>query len=256
MFDYMTSGPRQSRSTRVTTTAVSAISHLAVIGALGIAALYATDALPEPQQAMSVFVSAPPPPPPPPPAPAIDKPTPAKPTPRTASRTPVRAARPGPAAPVEAPNAIAPETGFDTDGRDVIAEAGFEGGIPGGVVGGVIGGIDTTLAAPPPPRPPSPPRVPIRVGGDITAPRLIHRVEPEYPLIAQQAQIQGMVILEATVDLEGRVDDVRVLRSHSVLDDAAIAAVRQWRYEPLTLNGQPLPFVLTVTVAFSLPGNR
>jgi protein TonB len=61
-----------------------------------------------------------------------------------------------------------------------------------------------------------------------------------------------MVILEATVDGSGAVRDARVLRSHGVLDEAAVRAVEQWRYEPLLLNGTPTPFVLTVTVSFSL----
>jgi protein TonB len=256
MFDYMTGGARQARSARFTTTAVSAMAHVVVLVALVIPALYATDVLPEPKEAMAFFVSAPPPPPPPPPAaPVIDKPAPAKPTPRTAPARPVAVARPVPAAPVEAPKSITPETGFETEGPDVVAEAGFEGGIAGGIVSGVVGGI-VSAAPPPPPPPPPAPRGPIRVGGDIQAPRLIHRVEPEYPLIAQHAQIQGIVILEATVDRHGRVDEVRVLRSHSFLNDAAVAAVRQWRYEPLMLNGEPQPFVLTVTVSFSIPGSR
>jgi protein TonB len=253
MFDYMTGGARHARAARFTTTAVSAMAHVVVLVALVIPALYATDVLPEPKQAMAFFVSAPPPPPPPPaPAPVIDKPARAKPT-RTAPARPVAVARPTPAAPVEAPQSITPETGFETEGPDIVAEAGFEGGIPGGIVGGVVGGMVST--APPPPPPPAP-RAAIRVGGDIKAPQLVYRVDPEYPLIAQQAQVQGLVILEATVDREGRVDEVRVLRSHSVLDDAAVAAVRQWRYEPLMLNGEPQPFVLTVTVSFSIPGNR
>ena len=255
MFEYTTGGPRQPRSARFTTTAVSAIAHAVVVVALVVPALYATDVLPEPEQAMAFFVSAPPPPPPPPPpAPVVDTAAAVKPTPRTAIRRPVTPARPVAVAPVEAPNTIAPESGFEGEAPDVIVEAGFEGGVPSGVVGGVVGGIATV--PPPPPPPPPARRAPIRVGGDITAPRLVHRVDPEYPLIAQQAQMQGLVILEATVDREGRVDDVRVLRSHSVLDEAAVAAVQQWRYEPLMLNGEPQPFVLTVTVSFSLPGNR
>ena len=60
-----------------------------------------------------------------------------------------------------------------------------------------------------------------------------------------------MVILEATVDETGAVTDTRVLRSHGVLDQAAVDAVAQWRYEPLRLNGTAQP-LLTVTVSFSL----
>ena len=80
----------------------------------------------------------------------------------------------------------------------------------------------------------------------------MERVEPEYPPLAVQAQIQGVVILEAVVDRQGPVEDVRVLRSIPLLDGAAVTAVRQWRYSPLLLNGKPERFVLTVTVSFSL----
>jgi protein TonB len=254
MFDYMTGGPRKPRSARLTTAALSAIAHIVVLVALIVPVLYATDTLPEPRTAIAFFVSAPPPPPPPPPpAPAVTTPAPAKST-RTA---PVRHVTPRPvaAAPVEAPAAITPETGAEgMPSADALVDAGFEGGVPGGVVGGVIGGIENAPPVPPPAPPPA--RAPIRVGGEIVAPRLIHRVEPEYPLLARQAQVQGLVILEATVDHEGYVNEVRVLRSHSVLQQAAVDAVQQWRYEPLMLNGAPQPFVLTVTVSFSLPATR
>ena len=86
----------------------------------------------------------------------------------------------------------------------------------------------------------------------MTAPALITRVEPEYPNIAVNARVQGVVILEAVVGRDGRVEEVKVLRSIPLLDTAAIAAVHQWRYSPLLLNGTPERFVLTVTVSFSL----
>jgi protein TonB len=158
------------------------------------------------------------------------------------------------AAPIEAPAEITPESGFETMASSDVADlAGFEYGVSGGIDGGITGGFEN---APPPPPPVATPRAPVRVGGEITAPRLLHRVAPVYPLLAQQAFVQGVVVLEATVDRGGRVDDIRVLRSHSLLDDAAIAAVREWVYEPLMLNGQPQPFVLTVTLSFSLPTTR
>ena len=124
------------------------------------------------------------------------------------------------------------------------------------MVGGVVGGLVSELPPPPlPPPPPSPPpvaRAPTRIGGELKAPALVERVEPEYPPIAVRAQVQGVVIVEAVVDRHGRVEDVRVLRSIPLLDRAAITAVRQWRYSPLLLNGTPERFVLTVTVSFSL----
>ena len=86
----------------------------------------------------------------------------------------------------------------------------------------------------------------------MTAPALLERVDPEYPPIAVQARVQGVVILEAVVDSSGRVEDVRVLRSIRLLDAAAIEAVRKWRYSPLFLNGTAERFVLTVTVSFRL----
>lgn len=122
-------------------------------------------------------------------------------------------------------------------------------------MGGIVGGLVPTGALPPPPTPPPPPPVdrgPVRVGGAITAPALVSRVEPEYPPLAVRAQVQGVVILEAIVDRQGRVEDVQILRSIPLLDAAAVTAVKQWRYSPLLLNGQPERFVLTVTVSFSL----
>jgi TonB family protein len=78
------------------------------------------------------------------------------------------------------------------------------------------------------------------------------RVPPDYPSMAASAQMEGRVILEATVDEKGNVDDVRVLRSHAIFDEAAVDALKQWRYEPLVFNGRPTPFVLTVTLSFNL----
>ena len=253
MFDTIVNPSSGVPRQRWTTTVLSAVGHVAVMIVLVVSTLYATDVLPEPRDTMAFFVAAPVPPPPPP-APPVAEPEPSrvKPVATKATRprpAPVMAKAPV-AAPVEAPSSITPETGLE--GGEFTPsgiEAGFEGGVAGGVAGGILGGI---ITAPPPP--PPAPVAPVRVGGEISAPRLLRRVEPEYPLLAVNAQIQGMVILEATVDATGAVKDTRVLRSHSVLDEAAIDAVRQWRYEPLMLNGTPMPFVLTVTVSFSLAG--
>ena len=134
---------------------------------------------------------------------------------------------------------------------------GVEGGLAGGVVGGVIGGLPDAPPPPPPPPPPPAPRGPVRVGGLISQPALLHRVEPIYPGVAVAARIQGVTILETIVDEEGRVTDVRVLRSaNALLDREAIAAVRQWRYKPVVLNGTPVKFVLTVTLSFRLEERR
>jgi TonB family protein len=118
----------------------------------------------------------------------------------------------------------------------------------------------------PPPPPPPPPSVhrnaefarlvdqynPVRIGGHIKSPTKIRDVKPAYPPIAQSARVQGVVICEVLIDQNGQVADAHVLRSIPLLDDAALDAVRQWRFVPTLLNGVPTPVVMTVTVNFSL----
>jgi len=123
---------------------------------------------------------------------------------------------------------------------------GVAGGIPGGAVGGVVGGI------PAPPPPPPPPAQPVRVGGQIKEPKKIKDVRPIYPPIAQSARVQGIVIIEATIGVDGSVTDARVIRPVALLDQAALEAVRQWRFTPTELNGQKVPVIMTVTVNFTL----
>ncbi|MFA9452986.1 MAG: energy transducer TonB, partial [Candidatus Aminicenantaceae bacterium] len=119
-------------------------------------------------------------------------------------------------------------------------EGGVVGGVLGGVVGGVLGGVVGEVEAP------------VRAGGQIRAPKLIRRVDPQYPELARQARVEGRVIIEATTDAYGRVQSVRVLRSIPLLDQAAIDAVRQWVYEPMLINGKPRGVIFTVTVTFKL----
>jgi protein TonB len=77
-------------------------------------------------------------------------------------------------------------------------------------------------------------------------------VNPWYPPEAQAARIQGVVILEAVIGVDGRVTDARILRSIPALDQAAVDAVRQWQYTPTLMNGVPVPVIMTVTVQFTL----
>jgi periplasmic protein TonB len=246
MFETIAKQPAGNRRARWATVAISASVQSAVLVAFVIGTLYATDSLPTPRTMMVFVADAPIPPPPPAPVVAEVAPKPAaKPVVRPAE--PARAvpvvATPVAAAPVEAPVGIAAETGLEA-GAGTIVQAGFESGVTGGVVGGIAGGFDTEVAPPP--------TEPVRVGGSVSAPRLLVRVPPDYPAMAAAAQMEGRVILEATVDEKGSVDDVRVLRSHAIFDEAAIEALKQWRYEPLMFNGRPVPFVLTVTLSFNL----
>jgi protein TonB len=77
-------------------------------------------------------------------------------------------------------------------------------------------------------------------------------VNPVYPAPAQSAKVQGVVILEALIGVNGKVTNARVLRSVPLLDQAALDAVMQWEFTPTRLNGQPVPVLMTVTVQFTL----
>lgn len=93
---------------------------------------------------------------------------------------------------------------------------------------------------------------PFRIGGGIRPPAKIVNADPVYPPEAREARVQGVVIMEVTLSPTGEVSDVEVLRSVPQLDEAAVAAVRQWRYEPTLVDGEPVPILLTVTVNFML----
>ena len=119
---------------------------------------------------------------------------------------------------------------------------------------------------PPPPPPPPPPQAsqpttvppppspsgPVRVGGDIEAPKKIKDVLPVYPPVAIAGRVQGQVIIEAVIDKRGHVSDTKILKSIPLLDKAAVDAVRQWEYTTTTLNGVPVAVIMTVTVTFAL----
>jgi protein TonB len=239
MFDLVTGKATHIPSRTGAPLVASTILQVAIVGAVLVPALLLTGALPEPRMMMA-FVAAPPPPPPPPAAPD------------TAPRKPSSPTRPVPAtqqpvAPVEPPQGVEPEPVHGDEEEGV--PGGVEGGVPGGVLGSVIGGLPE---APPPPPPPAG-REPVRVGGQIEQPTLIKRVDPIYPPIAVNAHVKGVVILEAIVDREGLVEQVRVLRSaNSLLDKSAIDAVKQWQYSPVILNGKPERFILTVVLTFNL----
>jgi protein TonB len=127
------------------------------------------------------------------------------------------------------------------------ANGGFD--VP---TGGGASGLPTDRWVPPAIVVPPKPDGPFRPGGDILPPARTSYTAPVYPPIAIQARREGTVILEAVIDETGAVRDVTVLRSVPLLDRAAIDAVRQWRYSPTRLNGQPLAIVMTVSVNFTL----
>jgi periplasmic protein TonB len=167
------------------------------------------------------------PPPPPPPM-------------RRADPNPKRAENPN-LAPVVAPHTIVPETPVQFDPLDT-------------AIPGVIDGTENIerVLAPPPPTPPAPAQSPVRAGSTVRYPLKVHDVRPVYPQIAQDARIQGIVIIDATIGADGRVINARILRSLPMLDQAALDAVRQWEFTPTLLNGVAIPVIMTVTINFTL----
>jgi len=149
-------------------------------------------------------------------------------------------------APVEVPIEIKPEEALDLGGAENGSPDGVEGGIPGGVVGGIVGGL---------PDAPPPAVAPVRVGGSVREPKRVVVVQPIYPELAMLAKLQGVVIIEATVNERGRVVNANVLQGAPMLTDAALEAVKKWVYTPTLVNGVPTPIIMTVTVNFRLtPG--
>ena len=229
---------------------ISLTMNLAVLTAPVLAGLYFTDTL-NLKQFESTFLVAPPPPPPPPPAPAA-----------IAAKAPPARRVFEHAGKLLAPTAIprnvaeikeAPLQG-DPDGADGIlggVPGGVAGGTMGGVIGGVIGGVNTRIAAPPAPKEIKS-RAPVRLGGRVRAPRQIQRVEPKYPPLARQTHISGTVTIDAVLDESGNVVEMKVVSGHPLLLQAALDAVRQWKYEPTYLNDVPVAVQMNITVTFTL----
>jgi protein TonB len=166
--------------------------------------------------------------------------------PTTVTRQPPTVVSPD-AAPITAPSGFRPEAA-----REVVpgaipspfVESGF------GSVLGIPGPVDRRVEPPEPP--PSVRPAPVPVGGKIRPPQKIAGAAPIYPLVAQQARLEGVVVLEAMIDEHGAVERLRVVRSAPLFDQAALDAVRRWRYTPTLLNSVPVPVLMTVTVQFTL----
>ncbi len=108
------------------------------------------------------------------------------------------------------------------------------------------------LPAPPPPPEPEV-SGPMLVSGDVVAPRILERVQPQYTEMARRARIQGIVILQAVIDRSGRLTDAKVLKGLPLgLDEASLEAVQQWRFEPARLGEKPVAVYWNLTVTFQL----
>src|SRR5262249_34756617 len=248
MFEQSLLEMKDSKARKPFTVFLSFVLQFFMIGVMILIPLIYTEALPK--QQLLTFLVAPPPPPPPPPPPAA--------LPKVVKVIPSEIDQGHLIAPKEIPKNIAmikeeemPPPSAAVSG----VVGGVPGGVPGGTPGGVIGGIigSTPVAVPPPPPPPkqeAPKR--IRVGGQVQQAKLVNRPTPLYPPIAKQARIQGTVRLEAVISKDGRIDQLRVVSGHPLLVQSALEAVKQWRYQPTFLNGDPVEVATTIDVNFTL----
>jgi protein TonB len=117
------------------------------------------------------------------------------------------------------------------------------------VLGGIIGGTGSNL-----PPPPKPTQQRIRVGGNVQSAKMIRQVQPVYPQIAKTAHVQGTVLLHAVISKDGSVQELQYVSGPPLLMKAAMDAVREWRYQPTLLNGEPVEVETTISVIFSLGG--
>jgi periplasmic protein TonB len=215
-----------------------------IVGVLVLIPLIFTEALPK-TQLMTFLVAPPPPPPPPPPAAApvhvvkviqtnIDN---------GQLRTPTKI--PQKVQMIKEDEAPPPS----------MASAGVVGGVPGGVPGGSMGGVIGSVLSSTPtvaPKIATPQRV--RVSSGVVSGLLLRRVNPVYPPLARQARIQGTVVLQAQISKTGDIENLQLISGHPMLAPAAIEAVKQWKYKPYLLNGEPVEVDTQVQVNFTLAG--
>jgi len=232
------------RTKRGMTTTISFFLQVVLVGILVLIPLLFTEALPKAQ--LMTFLVAPPPPPPPPPPPA------AAPV-RVVKQVQTDIVNGELRTPTKIPKKI--EMIKEDAAPPPVMSAGVVGGVPGGVpggqMGGVIGGIisSTPVAVP---KVATPQRV--RVSQGVTQGLLIRKVNPVYPPLARQARIQGTVVLQAEISKTGDIQNLQLISGHPMLAPAAIEAVKQWKYKPYILNGEPVEVDTQITVNFTLAG--
>lgn len=235
MFNELIESSSQKKKTNTGwSVIISAIVQISALSVLILIPLIYTQALPKAM--LSTLLVAPPPPPPPPPPPV-----------KTVITHTGRLVQSGK---LIQPRAIPKEVAVFKEAElppDVINntnQSGVFGGIPGQ---GLIGETGPTL---PPPKAAAPAR--IKQGGEVTAASIITQTRPAYPPLARQARIQGTVVLHAIVDKDGQVAKLEVISGHPLLVQSAMEAVRQWRYKPTQLNGEPVEVDTTIQVTFTM----
>jgi len=237
--DSLLESGNKIKSKRGMTTTISFIIEFIFVGVLVLIPLIFTEALPKGLQ--STLLLAPPPPPPPPPPPAA---------PVHVVHVQTELVNSELRTPTKIPEKVKIVQEEEAPPTTAGVMGGVPGGVPGGSMGGVIGGIIGTSTA-------AVPKVAIsrmRVSSGVTAGLLLKKVEPSYPPLAKTARVQGTVVLHAIISKEGTIEGLTLVSGPAMLAPAAIDAVKQWRYKPYLLNGDPVEVETTVNVVFNLGG--
>jgi len=242
MFDELVESCAVKKKTHTTwAICLSTFVQVGVLVVLILIPLIYTQALPKAM--LATMITAPPPPPPPPPPPT-EAPKVIKPVARLLSQGKLTQPR-------AIPKQVAVFKEAELPPEAPIAAGGVLGGLDsGGLLGGL--GSGPAVAAPPPPPPKQTQR--IKLGGQVQAAKLVAQPQPQYPPLARQARIQGNVVLHAVIDKDGRVGELQVISGHPLLVQSALEAVKNWRYQPTQLNGDPVEVDTTITVTFVLGG--
>ena len=233
------------KTKRGRTSFVAFLIEAMIVGVMILIPLIFTEALPKAMQT-TFLVAPPPPPPPPPPAAAVVKIVKVIQTDivngelRTPTKIPQKVQM------IKEDEAPPP----------AMASTGVVGGVPGGVPGGSMGGVIGSVLSSTPtvaPKIAAPTRV--RVSSGVVSGLLVKKVNPNYPPLARQARIQGVVLLQAQISKDGRIENLQLISGHPMLAPSAIEAVKQWVYRPYLLNGEPCEVDTQIQVNFTLAGS-
>jgi protein TonB len=234
--ELLESSSRRKKTNTGWSVILSAVIQISALLVLIVIPLIYTQALPKAMLATLLVAPPPPPPPPPPPVKEVIKPV----------------ARLIQSGKLMQPRAIPKDVAVFKEAElppDVINntnQSGVFGGIPG------QGLMAESGLVVPPPKAAAPVR--IKQGGAVTAASIITQTHPVYPSLARQARIQGTVVLHAIIDKEGKVAQLEVVSGHPLLVQSALEAVKQWRYKPTQLNGDPVEIDTTIQVTFTMNG--
>ena len=242
-----------AKTQRATPVALSLLLQASVIGTAILIPLINPDLLPSTMIANTLFLAPPTPPPAPPPRPQFTEKT-------------VRVARQLRDGVLVAPTVIPNTVAELVEPPDVAAGPDIGDGVPfapsgpggNGAWTSVIRHLAQSTVTPPPPpvvtKDPERPKPPVRVrmGGKVQDAMIISRKLPDYPAMARSMRVQGTVVFQAVIGTAGTIQQLQLVSGHPLLVQAAMDAVRQWRYRPTLLNGDPTEVDTVISVTFTL----